>query len=313
MQQTKDMPAPGKGTALRYRLSNDILVKMLFTKNPDLLKSLVSALTGIPYGSIKNFVITNPEIPPDELGKKSCRLDMQMDVNEKKVTLEIQVEGEGNYGNRSLYYWARTFSSTLLTGRDYSELPQTIVISILFFDLFGCDEVHSEYRVMEVNRHTQLTDKLCLHFFELKKLNGLDDVNPISERDLWLAFFKAKTEEEIDKLAESGGDVMSQAVEAYRTATADAKFKALQLSRDMAAHDAVQALNNARRKEREVWEKELEVWKGVVAEVVAEKDSEIAARDSEIAERDTALAEQAAQIAELLAKLGSKSESSLSG
>jgi len=80
---------------------------------------------------------------------------------------EIQVNDEGDYPERVLYYWAREYSTALPGGGDYVNLPRTIVISIIDFNLFGCGEYHSEFRPLEVTRHTPLCDKMSPHFFEL--------------------------------------------------------------------------------------------------------------------------------------------------
>ena len=55
---------------LRYKLTNDILFKMLFTQHQNLLKQLVSELLSIPIESIMDFIITNPDMPPEVIGDK---------------------------------------------------------------------------------------------------------------------------------------------------------------------------------------------------------------------------------------------------
>jgi len=57
-------------TRLKYTLKSDTLFKMTFTRNLALLKRLVAALLGIRYEDITEFNVTNPEISPEELGKK---------------------------------------------------------------------------------------------------------------------------------------------------------------------------------------------------------------------------------------------------
>jgi len=243
---------------LEYTFKSDVLFKMLFVQYPELLKRLVAVLLSIRLESIEQFSIINTEMPPEEIGKKFCRLDINMIVDGNRVNLEIQVEDEGNYPERSLFHWARVFSTTLPSGKDYSLLPRTIVISILDFKQFNCEEVHSEYQILEVNRHTLLTDKLGLHYFELPKLQGIEAINLNSEQDLWLALFNAETEEELEKLATNGGEVMDQAIEAYRGITATEEFKYLEHLRLKARHDEAQAIRNAERRgaetEREKWE-----------------------------------------------------------
>ncbi|MDR1514570.1 MAG: Rpn family recombination-promoting nuclease/putative transposase, partial [Synergistaceae bacterium] len=70
---------------LEYTFKNDTLFKVLFVKYPDLLKRLVAELIDIRYESIGQFEITNPEMPPEALGDKFCRLDINMMVDGQRV------------------------------------------------------------------------------------------------------------------------------------------------------------------------------------------------------------------------------------
>jgi predicted transposase/invertase (TIGR01784 family) len=234
-------------TKLQYTFKTDTLFKILFTKYPDLLKRLVAALLGITYESIEQFDIANPDISPEELGKKFCRLDINMIVNRQIVDLELQVADEGNYPDRSLFYWAREFSTGITEGDDYSLLPRTIVISILGFNQFARpDKFHSEYQCLEVTTHEPLTDKQVLHFYELSKLPPLTGAE--SNRDLWLKLFKADTEEELVRIEEMGVPIMKEAIVAYRHVAASPEFKEIERMRSKARHDEAQALYNAERK-----------------------------------------------------------------
>jgi predicted transposase/invertase (TIGR01784 family) len=271
----------------------------------------------IAHDSIESIVITNPEIPPELLKEKFCRLDIVMKIDGRLVNLEIQVEDEDNYPERSLYNWARLYSGSLLVGSDYSELPLTITINIIAFKLFACKEFYSEFRPLEVTRHTLLTDKQCLCYFELSKLPKVVDGS--DELKLWLALFNAKTEEELINLKKIGGDIMEQAVTAYRHVSASGEFRELERQRDKARHNEASALANAERKatqkEREKWEyvvaEKDAKWQGVVAEkdvkwqgVVAEKDAKwqgvVAEKDVKwqgvVAEKDAIIEKLMAQI-----------------
>ena len=99
---------------LQYTFKTDTLFKMLFVQYPELLKELVANLLGISSGSIGQFTIKNPEMPPENLRDKFCRLDINMTVNGQQVDLEVQVSNEGDYPERVMYYWTREFSSALL-------------------------------------------------------------------------------------------------------------------------------------------------------------------------------------------------------
>ena len=234
-------------TRLKYTMKTDTLFKILFTKYQDLLKRLVAALLGISYESIEQFIVINPDISPEELGKKFCRLDINMVVNGQKVDLEVQVTDEGNYPERSLFYWAREFSTGINEGEDYRDLPRTIVISILGYIQFpNSDKFHSEFQALEVTTHEPLTDKMVLHYYELPKLPPLG--NPDNSRDLWLQLFNAQTEEELKKIEEMGVPIMSEAIAAYRHVAASDRFIQMEKARSKARHDEAQAIGNAERR-----------------------------------------------------------------
>ncbi|MDR2898492.1 MAG: Rpn family recombination-promoting nuclease/putative transposase, partial [Spirochaetaceae bacterium] len=122
------------------------MFKMVFSKNPPLLKRFTASLLGIHVDSISKFEIHNSEIAPEAVKDKFCRLDINMTVNEKVIDLEIQVDDEGDYPERSLYYWAGLYDSSLKEGQKYITLPQTVHVSILAFRLFDCEEFHSEFQ-----------------------------------------------------------------------------------------------------------------------------------------------------------------------
>ena len=233
---------------LQYKLTNDVLFKMMFVQYPDLLKRLVAGLLGVRLEDIKELAVKNPDIQPDKLGEKFCQLDINMLVDGKLVDLEIQVEDEHDYPERSVYYWARIFSGALPERGQYSALPQTIVISIVAFTLFRCAEYYSEFRLLEVTRHEQLTDRMCMIYFELPKVPEIAGAN--GELMYWLSLFKAKTEEELTKIEKEGGAIMAQAVEAYRHISASEKFKELERMRVRRLQDEASALGNAERKGR---------------------------------------------------------------
>jgi predicted transposase/invertase (TIGR01784 family) len=278
-------------TELIYKFTYDTLFKLLFVKFPDLLKRLVAAILGIALDSITEFRITNPEIPPESLGDKFCRLDINMAVNGQRVNLEVQVADEGDYPERSLYYWAREYSSALQAGNQYSSLPRTIVISIVDFRLFGCEEYHSEFRPLEVTRHELLSDRMAMHYFEVRKLPK--DVDVKNELELMLSLFRAKTEEELKQLEALEVPIVTQAIGAYREITVSPEFRELERLRADARHNEASALQHAAEVERKKWQG-----------VVADKDAALAGKDAALADKDAALASKDTEIARLLALLG---------
>ena len=135
---------------------------------------------------------------------------------------------------------------------------------------------------------------MSLHFFELPKLQDVNAIDMASEKDLWLALFNAETEEDLEKLSQSGGAIMTEAIQAYHSVTATETFRNLEWMRQKAAHDEAQALANARRQRDEFWQGVADERDLAVAErdsMATERDTIATERDSMATERDTALAE----------------------
>jgi len=220
-----------------------------------------------------------------------------MTVDNQRIVLELQVEDEKDYPERSLYYWAREYSSALKSGMNYRDLPRTIIISILSFSQFDCEEFHSEFRPLEVTRHTLLSDRQELHYFELPKVPRAlraDDM-----LGLWLNLFGARTEDEIKQIEGMGVHVMSEAVKAYRHVSATDEFKELERLRERARHNEASALRNAEERGRRQMEEQMQ-------SIVAEKDAEIAGKDAEIAGKDAEIAGKDAEIAGKDAEIAGK-------
>jgi predicted transposase/invertase (TIGR01784 family) len=232
-------------TQLKYTMTNDVLFKMFFVKNPEYLKRFVAMILKTPIDAITEFQIINGEIPPAEVGDKFCRLDINMTINCQIVDLEVQVADEDDYEKRSLYYWAREYSSALKSGDEYIDLPKVILISIVGFKLFDCEEFHSEFRPLEVTRHTELCENQIMHYFELKKLPEPTDGD--EEIKFWLAFFKAQTEEELEQIVNMGVPVMREAVAAYKSVAVSPEFEQIERLRERTRHNEASALGRAKR------------------------------------------------------------------
>ncbi|MCL2619625.1 MAG: Rpn family recombination-promoting nuclease/putative transposase [Defluviitaleaceae bacterium] len=257
-------------TKLEHTLTNDILCKLLFIKYPDLLKRLVSELLSIKYNDITEIYMTNPEMPPETIGDKFCRLDINMMVNEKQVSLEIQVARQSYYPIRSLYYWSRMFSTALKASGEYATLPPTISINIIDFNQFeNPNKFEWEFQFRETQTHELLTDKATIRFYELKKLPPLKDED--GGKELWLKLFKAKTEEDLEEIAKMEVPVMSQAIAAYRHVVATDEFKEIERLRAKARSDEAQAMYDIN-----------EHWR----EIVADKDAKIAELEAQLKNRN---------------------------
>ncbi|MDR0948482.1 MAG: Rpn family recombination-promoting nuclease/putative transposase [Lachnospiraceae bacterium] len=240
-----EKPVTVKSTAqLKYPMTNDTVFKMYFVKYPQFLKRLVSIVLQTPLESITEFTITNTEMPPEFMNGKFSHLDIHMNMNGQRLDLEVQVEDEKDYPERSLFYWARDYSSALPSGGVYNQLPRVIIINILAFQLFECTEYHSEFRPLEVNRHNLLSDKQVLHYYELPKLPDLIDGD--DELKFWLALFKARTEEDLNRILKMEVPIMNEAIDAYRTVSTSQELYEIERFRDRTRRNEASALAYAR-------------------------------------------------------------------
>ena len=77
---------------------------------------------------------------------------------------------------------------------------------------------------------------------------------PLTANDkllLWLALFKAETQEELEKIKALEEPVMEQAINAYQKITATPEFREMERMRSYARHNEAAALRHARNEERE--------------------------------------------------------------
>ena len=231
------------GNVVKAKL--DIVFKKIFSTNEDLLKALLSALLSIPEENIKNLHVNNTEIFPDSYDYKYAYLDLNVQVDDRLVNIELQVENDNDFIDRTLFYWSKLYTRDLKKGHSYDELKQTLSINILDFNLFDCGEYHSAYKLIEENRHEVLTDKCAIHFFELKKISG--DLNAKDKMNLWLNYIKAETEEDLNMLDDTGVPEIKKAVDVLRDLNNDKEMRQRALEREMLLHDKASVLGKAER------------------------------------------------------------------
>ena len=222
----------------------DIIFKKIFTENKDMLHSFVASMLDIPPESITDIVVTNPEMPPETMTGKFSRLDLSLKVDDKLVNVEIQVKNDADYRDRTLFYWAKLYSSELKSGEDYSELKQTITINIINFNMFAGENYHNEIAAVIKETGEVFSDKFSIHFFELKKVGKKP--NPDSSRELWLQFINADNEEALDMLSQTNVPIMKKAVNVIYDMSEDTKIREIARLREKAMHDEASALKHAK-------------------------------------------------------------------
>ena len=229
------------------KLKLDVIFKRVFgnSNNEDIIASMISALLEIPRKDIRKIEIQNVELPPEEIDAKFSRLDLKMNVDGKIVNVEMQVNYENDFRERTLFYWSKMYSGELKAGDDYGMLKKTFCVNIINFNLFDCEDYHSHFMVMEKDRGDVLSDKFGIHFFELKKL---DNVRKNQAMEDWLHLINAETEEDLMEIQQTTMiPEVKKTIVILRELNADEKVRQEAYYREKRLHDEASALNGARR------------------------------------------------------------------
>ena len=231
----------------------DIIFKRIFgdVKNKEIVMRFLSDILDIPRKRMKDIHFGNVELTSKYLEEKFSRLDLKIelkdvdDANDKIINVEMQVNSEPAFRERTLYYWSKMYSEELKSGEEYDLLKQTICINIINFNLFDSSEYQSHFQILEKARHELLTDKLSIYFFELRKLKKSSTGKAVED---WLNFINAEKKEDLMALELSTKipevkDVIKQVCEL----SADEKLRREAFYREKRLHDEANAINGSRR------------------------------------------------------------------
>lgn len=165
----------------------DFAFKLIFEKHTDLLIGLINA-TVSEADQVQEIEIQNPYNHKQRLKDKLSILDIKA-KNKKTGTwfnIEIQVNDDASYKNRSLYYWAKMYTDQLQSGYSYDRLNKTISINVLNVNMLPDKAYHNIYKIKHEKTNEILTDVLELHYIELKKVS--ENLNHIKTAlDRWVS------------------------------------------------------------------------------------------------------------------------------
>jgi len=224
----------------------DIIFKKIFTENEDMLQSFLADILEIPYDDIQDIIVAKQELTPETIDGKFSRLDLNLKVADKLINVEIQLKGDNDYSDRTLFYWAKLYTSELKSGETYGQLKKTICINIINFNMFDRNDYHTEIVTSIKDTGEVFSDKFSIHFFELKKVGK--KVNPNNRRELWMQFLNADSEEDFEVLKQTNVPIMNKAVNVIYDLSEDTRIREMARIREKALHDEASALANAENK-----------------------------------------------------------------
>ena len=216
--------------------SHDVVFKALFVRNPDILRAFLSDVLDLSLTDKDEVIILNPELIPDTPDGKLSRLDIHVNMANRKFNIEMQARKKGFNAERVLYYWCEMYGEKFESGSKYEELEQTYSVNILGFKYLDCTEYHSSYSILENTRHEKLTDKLSIHIFELPKVPK--ELIRGDNKQKWMELIKADSEEALEMVrTTTENPAIQKGIDAVYELNADTVLREKIRQRDKAIRD----------------------------------------------------------------------------
>ena len=202
---------------IKYGGTNNYMFQAFLQENNEALQNLICSVLHLDPSSVVSIEITNPILLGKFIENKTFILDIKALMNNQTViNLEMQIEDQHNWPERSLGYLCRSFDN-LNTGDEYRTVKPAIHIGFLDFHLFkDAPEFHAVYKLLNTKNMHSYTDKFSLHVIDLRHIELATEEDKAYQTDVWAAFFKAKTWEEMRMLAEKKPGLQSSVETLYQ-------------------------------------------------------------------------------------------------
>ncbi|MBY0353418.1 Rpn family recombination-promoting nuclease/putative transposase [Candidatus Babeliales bacterium] len=169
----------------------DIAFKKLFgdQAKQEIVISFLNSVLGCKEGEkIVKVVITDPYNTPDTKWLKTSIVDVRcVDQSGKHYVIELQVESQDDYPERSQYYAALAMARQLKIGGEYESVMPVIFIGVLDFNIFEDAEYLTHHKILNTKTHTHSLRHLEFHFIELRKFNKtLEDLDNLVDKWIYL-------------------------------------------------------------------------------------------------------------------------------
>ena len=224
----------------------DVVFKKIFcdVENREILKCFLADIIEIPAETITDITIENTEGLPSRIDEKFVRFDMVLTTNKGLINVEIQLNNNGSFPERSLYYWAKRYGEQLNRGDSYDDIQPTISIYIVDFKMFDTADFYSYYTMADLKHQKILTDKCAIYFFELPKLDKNYDAD--NKKKLWMQFINAESESDLEMLEKTAVPEIQSGVRVVYNLSQDAILREMARVTEKRVLDERSALRHAK-------------------------------------------------------------------
>lgn len=202
--------------AIPHNMTNDYMFRYILQKNEKVLKGLISSLLNLEPAQIQKIIIQNPINLSEDISAKDFIMDIKVLLNDKSlINLEMQVNNEHNWAERSLSYLCRTFDH-LYRGQDYEEALPVHHIGFLDFTLFpDYPEFYATYQLLNIKTHYLYSSKFSLFVIDLNQIDLATVEDKLYGIDHWARLFKSRTWEELKMLVKDNEYLDAAATSLY--------------------------------------------------------------------------------------------------
>jgi predicted transposase/invertase (TIGR01784 family) len=199
--------------------TEDIIFKMIFAKDKDLLRSMLSSVVSLPDSDFEDIVMVDTQLLPEHRKGKRGVLDIKIRVTSKKIiNVEMQKKEFAHLRERVVFYLSRMVGEQIGSGSAYETINRVISIVITDHVLINEDDAHHHrYTLYDPETRSEFTDLLEVHTLELPKLPKIEDGSDLWN---WMKFLNVKNRKELKMIAEKS-PVMEKAANRLLECSAD--------------------------------------------------------------------------------------------
>ena len=175
-------------------------------ENKPLLQDFLECILDLTPQQVLYLEFMDKELTKEEFSDKTGILDVKLKLTDGTVIdIEIQASWNASFVKRTLFYWAKMYTSDFKAGESYGCLHKCITINIIADGFRLNDAIHSEYLLQEKTAHTMLTDVLEVHFLDLQAAKKAKEEGKAAGKQgqliNWLRFIGAANKEERKMIA----------------------------------------------------------------------------------------------------------------
>lgn len=200
---------------------------MLNLKLVDVLKELISHITGLPMEALEGIEVKNTEYTIDNKNDKKMRSDVLVSIGKKYINIEMNGSYYAGVLSKNDAYLSKIKATTYNSGESYYNAVQVIQINFNDFQHFKIKKDIYKFVFMESTTHEVDEESTIKYHVSLSNIwsrcyNNVE-INKLSRFERFCMLLKTK-DEEYARILAGDDEVMDRLVEEMRKLSLDEKM-----------------------------------------------------------------------------------------